>query len=982
MTKAVRGSDAGWCVPSGAGGWFFLKRIGGGFRYGLGLLAAVALSAGEGPGVEELEAELQREEQQGRWTNVVRIAREIVARVESVHGAEASETAAALDQLGRRVVMWGSKEEAEALHRRALAIRVRLFGPDHPETARSYFRLGVFLKNALRERDESGELLRRCLAIREREAGAAPAALVDVLVELGWYCMRYNDYAEAEALLVRACGLAGAGEGGGSPAHADAHYALGWVYYHIRDFARAGRSFERAYALKRVKPGPEHWETMEVANALAAVYRDAGRFAEARELSELALRVRERSFGPNHAKVAESLCGLGITYELMRQPEQARPYFERAIPIIDKVYQGKGFHLMEAHHHLSRVWHDLGQLAAAEEHAQVAVRLSELETEAQASSSAAYFEHLAEVNLELGKEVEALEYAQRGRVMREKLLASALSFTSERQRLDLLSGKVRPHFLATLGVANPLAEAVLRTKGLVVDSLVEDALLARLSGDTAVIGLLEQLQECQGRKADLWSAASRAAVEGEIEELEAALARRVGPAGRARRALQVTVAEVRRAMPQGAALIEYVRYDRYLGYLRSEPEYGAIVLSGVAEPVWIRLGSADGIEREFRRVRHGLRNGGEDPGLRDALRRLTGLVWEPVARVLPPGIKHVIVSPDAVLSLVSFAALSGDGQTFVGEQYWVSYVSSGRDLLASEHGRQPDSGRLCILASPDYGREPAGGSEVILAGGTRSAALSTESRGFSFRPLPGAAREGRLLRERATEFGFSGADLYVGEAATESVLRRVADPRVLHVATHGFSLPKAELTSGGAMEATTDGLTGLMAAGGATALWRSGLLLAGARDSLARRAAGEILPLENDGIVTADEVATLNLRGTRLVVLSSCDSGLGEVEAGEGVLGLRRGFVKAGVRNLMLTLWQVDDGATTPLMVDFYELLYRRRSAPQALAMVQREWLGRLRAEQGFVRACRVAGPFILSFQGTGELGSVQARQGVGDSAP
>ena len=158
-------------MPLGAGGWFFLKgmRVG----YGFGLLAAVVLSAGEGPGVEQLEAELQREEQEGRWTNVVRSAREIAARVESAHGGEASETAVALDQLGRRVVMWGSKEEAEALHRRALAIRVRLFGPEHLETARSYFRLGVFLKNARGDREESGELLRRCLAIREGEAGVS-----------------------------------------------------------------------------------------------------------------------------------------------------------------------------------------------------------------------------------------------------------------------------------------------------------------------------------------------------------------------------------------------------------------------------------------------------------------------------------------------------------------------------------------------------------------------------------------------------------------------------------------------------------------------------------------------------------------------------------------------------------------------------------------------------------------------------------------
>jgi CHAT domain-containing protein len=145
-------------------------------------------------------------------------------------------------------------------------------------------------------------------------------------------------------------------------------------------------------------------------------------------------------------------------------------------------------------------------------------------------------------------------------------------------------------------------------------------------------------------------------------------------------------------------------------------------------------------------------------------------------------------------------------------------------------------------------------------------------------------------------------------------------------------------------------------------------------------AAGEPVAPGDDGIVTADEIAALDLRATRLVVLSACDSGSGDIEAGEGVLGLRRGFLKAGARSLILTLWPVDDEATTAVMIDFYGRWRQTGSAPRALAVEQREWLQKLRMEQGMAEACRTAGPFILSFQGGEEMATHSSGLGPTES--
>ena len=106
------------------------------------------------------------------------------------------------------------------------------------------------------------------------------------------------------------------------------------------------------------------------------------------------------------------------------------------------------------------------------------------------------------------------------------------------------------------------------------------------------------------------------------------------------------------------------------------------------------------------------------------------------------------------------------------------------------------------------------------------------------------------------------------------------------------------------------------------------------------------------------------LTDTWLVVLSACDTGIGEARSGEGVLGLRRGFVQAGAQNLLMTLWPISDRWTVDIMKAFYEKAMTTGDAPQAMAEVQAEWLGRLRKEKGILLAARLAGPFVLSTRG------------------
>jgi CHAT domain-containing protein len=235
---------------------------------------------------------------------------------------------------------------------------------------------------------------------------------------------------------------------------------------------------------------------------------------------------------------------------------------------------------------------------------------------------------------------------------------------------------------------------------------------------------------------------------------------------------------------------------------------------------------------------------------------------------------------------------------------------------------------------------------------------------LSFGPLPGTQQEGDRLAKAFGGWHWQ-TEVFTGQDATKAALLQVHSPYILHLATHGFFEPEDQPDTK-SLEQLPVNLEHSVAHSKffQNPMHRSGLALAGAQSTLEAWEHGEAPATENDGIVTAEDVAALDLKGTWLVTLSACDTGSGEVKAGEGVLGLRRGFLQAGAQHLLMTLWPINDETTVQIMTDFYEAARRTANPPQALAEVQRDWLVKIRKEHGLVQAVRLAGAFIMSSQG------------------
>lgn len=445
---------------------------------------------------------------------------------------------------------------------------------------------------------------------------------------------------------------------------------------------------------------------------------------------------------------------------------------------------------------------------------------------------------------------------------------------------------------------------VLRQKGRPLELQARSLNQLRETLDLASIALYEQLRAARSALAQQsLSGGDAATLQAEVTRLEQALALRAPAMARAGQGVELSAVQAK--LSPRDALIEFVVYRPYDLHFKpgtvawGEPRYAAAVLRQTGPPVWRDLGAVAQIDPLIASARQMLADELgmlDEAGAHAALGALDAALLRPLEGALK-GANRWFVAPDGPLNLLPFGALEdGAGQYRVASARVVT-LTSGRELLVTPT-RAESIGPELLIGAPDYG---AGSEDPAL-----NRAIGAWGAGFA--PLPGTLKEVRALRKK-----LGSATVLTGMAATEAALKGAASPRVLHVATHGFFLGAGDPNSPLALMPGDP-------------LLRSGLALAGANTG---GQDGE------DGLLTALEAAGLDLRGTQLVVLSACETGVGTVRAGDGVQGMRRALTLAGAESQVLSLWAVDDEATLILMQAFYTELTAGTDRAEALRKAQ-----------------------------------------------
>jgi CHAT domain-containing protein len=481
--------------------------------------------------------------------------------------------------------------------------------------------------------------------------------------------------------------------------------------------------------------------------------------------------------------------------------------------------------------------------------------------------------------------------------------------------------------------------------------------------------------------------------EAQKERLEADLARQVPEMNLEQKLRAADRRAVALNLPEGVALVDFVRFpvfDFQAVPARGEPRWkparyvAFILVSGAPDNVqMIDLGDSDPIDLMIADFRDGIIAEAEAGDGRDMSKRreevplsveseagetLRAALFDRLAPSLG-GSKRLLIAPDGDLARLPFEVLpTADGRRLI-DHYQISYLSCGRDVLRFCAAATGQPAGPLVVADPDFdlvtvtmreqAQPKAGLWSRLLGRGKRAIATPVQSVPAFATTAPSVGRHSRDLDRDRSAYQFTrlpgtraegervaallGVSPWLDATALEGRLKTgCRSPRILHLATHGFFLPDQERDLNredrsfgfdfAAFPGAKDGLARLSGPMMENPMLRSGLALAGANTWLK---AGNPPEEAEDGLLTAEDVTGLDLLNTELVVLSACETGLGQVHVGEGVFGLRRAFVLAGAKTLVMSLWKVPDEPTRELMEGFYRRLLAGEGRAEALRQAQ-----------------------------------------------
>jgi len=897
---------------------------------------------------------------QGNYAEAESLHNRALSIREKTLGSEHPEVALSLNNLAGLHYVQGSFAEAESLCERALFIREKTLGSEHPEVAQILNNLGQ-LYSEQGKYTEAESLLKRALSIKEKILGSEHPEVAASLNNLAILYYTKGNYVDAEPLLKRSLIIQKKILGSEHPEVVACLNNLGNLYEYQSNYIEAERLYKQVIYISEKVLGPEHAYTAMGLNNLASLYQYQSKYAEAERLYARAISLKEKALGSEHIELAYSLNGLANLYYAQGKYAEAETLYIRTLSIWENSAGPEHPEVALSQNNLADIYYAQGKYIKALALYEQALTIREKVFGLKHPDVAISLGDMANIYGSLGKIEKILSYFNKFQQSRQQFIEDVFSYASENQKMkyiekyplinhSLISFAVmnNPNNLAGSSsektqksaneIKNMALEMILKAKAVVIDSISAERETAHCSYNEDIQNKYKKHDEVCGDIANLALAGPKK-LDQEIyrqrlddlyqekDRLETELSNGCAEFRDDLALRRFSLADMAATVPEGSVLWEFVRYEPYdfkkIGNDKTgPPRYLAFTLNPAGDITLTDLGDAEEIDRLIQKARERIDDDRADGRihtvqvidseklLRETTEKLYDLLFAPLASHLD-GCTDILITPDGQLNLLPFEMLPCPDGRFVIEKYSISYLSSGRDLLKFKKTRESNDWAL-RMADPAFGYS---GEALAKHRGKqldRSSASSFDfapSRGVSqcledhpFRLLPKTREEAEAIRAILEANALLEIRYYYGGDALVEVLKGIPTaPRVLHLATHGFFCEDEDPAEAKLFE---------------NPLLRCGLILTGG-NHLGKESPEDPSKRE-DGILTALEASGLNLMGTELVVLSACETGVGDVRNGEGVYGLRRAFQHAGARTVIMSLWKVPDQETCELMKHFY----------------------------------------------------------------
>ena len=922
---------------------------------------------------------------------------------ENAFGPEHPDTAQSLNDLAELYRLQGNYGAAEPLCQRALSITEKALGPDHPAAAEGLNTLAALYVDQVNYA-AAHLLLQRALKIKEKALGPDHPAAAEGLNNLAELYRRQGNYAAAEPLYQRALKIWEKALGPNHPNTANSLNNLAVLYYSQSNYAAAEPLYQQSLKIKEKNLGPDHPDTGVSLSSLASLYSAHGNYAAAEPLYQRALVISEEKLGPDHPRTANNISALAGLYKSQSNYATAGPLYQRALKIVEKasgpdhpltadelnnlaVYHAEQSNYAAAEplcqralkirenalgpdhtdtaeslNNLAGLYYSQANFAAAEPLYQRALKITEEALGPENPKTVSIVNNLAVLFWDQQRDDDARHLVSRNPVHTIAQLERTAVIQSETQQFLMTKNKRDNIDLyltlqeADTTTAKETWGALLNWKGLITTR--QTRLRQVLKNELEYVALQRVIQQLSrhlinpprppddpkliaawNEKAPAFRKAwqdQRTKLESEYERFEKELSQKSAIFCETLRQQQVTVGELQQLLMSQklpTALVDLVEYQyRTRGNGLWERRIAAFVIRADGMVTRVELGSAQQMARLIRDWRSTF--GRDDKG-QEAARRLRERLWQPLTAALA-GAKVVLISPDGVLGEFPWNALPGATPgSFLLEEISLAVIPVPQmlpQLLQAEPKYEPPA---TLLLAGDIAYDGDAGAPGD-AYANRAPRQSDDDRSRPFGLLPAAQAELASIEKRyLKQRNGLHADTLEGTDATEAAFRQLApDHQWLHVVTHGYFVPDivdAPVTN---KETSSKAVhPGLL----------SGLAFAGANTP----------PEEgkDDGILTALEVSALDLSQVNTVVLSACETGLGQVAGGEGLLGLQRAFQVAGAKTTVASLWKVPDRATATLMQRFYENLWDKKMGKLEALRLAQIWMLRDNDNRGLAIA-------------------------------
>jgi len=889
-----------------------------------------------------------------------------------VLGVKNTNYATSLNNLAGLFLSMGRYSEAEPLFKEAMKIRKEVLGENHPDYAQSLNNLAL-LYNFMGRYTEAEPLYKEAMKIRKEVLGEKHP---DYATSLNNLALLYNSmgrYSEAEPLYKETMKILKEVLGKNHPSYATSLNNLALLYYYMGRYIKAEPLYKEAMKIRKEVLGEKHPDYAMSLNNLAGLYKTMGRYSEAEPLYKEAMKIYKEVLGEKHTSYAGSINNLAVLYDDMGRYTEAEPLFKEALKIIKEVLGENHPDYATSLNNLALLYYYMGRYSEAEPLYKEAMKIIKEVLGEKHPYYAPSLNNLAGLYYKMGRYTEAEPLFIESNRNNINYIQNNFPFLSENQKKDFLKtiyynfevfysfSKIRCKDNSS--ITSNMFDIRLASKGVILNSTVQMFSKIKSSGDENLINKYNELitlkatiikaqdltiEERKNRGLNLKE------LESNAEEIEKELNKAAG----IDIFKNVNWQDLKNSLKPNEAAIEFVDFQYYDKRWTDTTFYMALMLKKDYEyPKLITLCTEDEIKSIL-----SIPSENNNSYVRNNKTsiELYNKIWKPLEEYLTD-VNSIYISPSGLLNKVSFSAISSANNELLCDKYDLHYVGNLKDVvLKKEEEKQIksipnftsvifggadfdlDSAKLKEYSSKfDTAEIKREGDPVILYSDKESYSPNQLVKNGKWTYLEGTKTEAENINSLFKSNNLNSI-VYTGPDANKTALKAFShtktnnSPTVIHIATHGFFFPEIKKDYE-KMHLMQMGNQGLYRASD-NPLMRSGLIFAGANTYWQ-----DSTPVHSgdNGILTAYEVSNMDLMNTELVVLSACETGLGDIRGGEGVYGLQRAFKVAGAKTIIMSLWKVPDKETVELMELFYTSWLSGMTKHEAFTRARKEMRNR-----------------------------------------